>query len=208
MKTIVGKAAPLASDDIDTDQIIPSQFLKVTEKAGLSKYLFHRLRYDNAGRLTGDFVLDRPEFRGAKVLVAGKNFGIGSSRENAVWALLDMGVKCVVASSFGDIFYNNAARNGLLCAKLSEPELLRLREMAGGGGLAIAIDLEAQTLSYGGDVVRFQMEGHVKERLLNGIDEIGLTITRYDEAIRRYEGSSPPYTRPSARALGRPEREP
>jgi 3-isopropylmalate dehydratase small subunit len=194
-------AAPLASDDVDTDQIIPSQFLKVTEKAGLSKYLFYRLRYDDADKLTGAFVLDRPEFRGAKVLVAGRNFGIGSSRENAVWALLDMGVRCVVASSFGDIFYNNAAKNGLLCAKLSDFEILGIREKAEGAGLTVVVDLEAQTLSYDGDVVRFQVEGDVKERLLNGVDDIGLTLTRYDEAIRQYEANSPSYLRPPPQAL-------
>lgn len=204
VRTIVGKAVPLVSDDVDTDQIIPAEFLKVTEKAGLGRYLFYRWRYDDAGGLTGAFVLDRPDYRGAKVLVAGRNFGIGSSRENAVWALLDMGIRCVVASSFGDIFYNNATKNGLLCVRLPEVEVLRVRELAGGADLTVAVDLQAQTLSYGDTVIPFQVERHVKERLLSGMDEIDMTMGRYEQAISHYEAGAPPFTHPGNQTRAEP----
>ncbi|MCS7129454.1 MAG: 3-isopropylmalate dehydratase small subunit, partial [Candidatus Caldarchaeum sp.] len=130
---VVGKAAPLEADDVDTDQIIPAEFLKVIERKGLGRYLFYRWRYDDRGGLKGDFVLDRPEFRDAKILVAGRNFGIGSSRENAVWALTDFGIRCVIASSFGDIFYVNASKNSLVCVKLPEDKVSQLRNMAKQG---------------------------------------------------------------------------
>jgi len=195
--TLSGKAAPLASDDVDTDQIIPAQFLKVTEKAGLCRYLFYRWRYDEAGTLTGNFVLDRPEFKGCRILIAGRNFGIGSSRENAVWALLDAGVRCVIASSFGDIFYNNAARNGLLCVRLPESAVLSMRERAGATGLDVTVDLPTQRLAYQGQVTDFQIERHVKERLLEGTDDVGLTLGSYQDRIIDYERRAPGYTFPT-----------
>ncbi|MDV3293345.1 MAG: 3-isopropylmalate dehydratase small subunit [Nitrososphaerales archaeon] len=191
-----GKAVPLESDDVDTDQIIPAQFLKVTEKAGLGRYLFYRSRYDEKGILTGKFVLDRPEFRGANVLVAGRNFGIGSSRENAVWALLDLGVRCVVASSFGDIFYNNSARNGLLCVKLPESTLLELRKACTTGGTTVAVELGRQTISYGDKRIRFEVEGHVKQRLMSGMDDIAVTLKEHLGVIERYEKMMPAYAKP------------
>lgn len=191
-----GMAAPLEADDVDTDQIIPAQFLKVIEKKGLGSYLFYLWRYDGSGKLTGAFVLDRPEFRGANVLVAGKNFGIGSSRENAVWALLDMGVKCIVAASFGDIFYNNSAKNGLLCVRLPEEALLRLREKAKSAGLEVAVDLQGQTVNYGDTTIRFEIERHVKERLMSGMDDIGVTTSQYEGEIRNYESRAPAYLKP------------
>jgi 3-isopropylmalate dehydratase small subunit len=191
-----GKAAPLDADDVDTDQIIPAQYLKVTEKSGLRKYLFYRWRYDEKGNLTGKFVLDQPEFKDAKILVAGRNFGIGSSRENAVWALLDMGVRCVIASSFGDIFYNNSAKNGLLCVRLPEPTLNELRRSGALGGLTVAVDLGQQTVSYGGKELRFDAESHVKQRLMSGTDDIALTVTEYLGQIERYEKAMPGYLKP------------
>ncbi len=191
-----GKAAPLEADDVDTDQIIPAQFLKVTEKAGLGRYLFYRLRYDEKGGLTGKFVLDRPEFKGAKVLVAGRNFGIGSSRENAVWALLDMGVRCVVASSFGDIFYSNSAKNGLLCVRLPESNLLELRKGCASGSTTVAVELGRQTITYGGKRIRFEVEDHVKQRLMTGMDDIAVTMTEHLDAIERYERTMPAYAKP------------
>lgn len=194
--TLTAKVAPLASDDVDTDQIIPAQFLKVTEKAGLSRYLFHRWRYDEAGELTGGFVLDRPEFRGARILVAGRNFGIGSSRENAVWALLDMGIRCVVASSFGDIFYNNSAKNGLLCVRLGEADVLALRGLAARGTLSLTVDLPSQTLVGEFGRMEFETERHVKDRLISGTDDIGLTLGSYEAEIREYESEAPRYTLP------------
>ncbi|MDW8044135.1 MAG: 3-isopropylmalate dehydratase small subunit, partial [Nitrososphaerota archaeon] len=147
---VVGKAAPLEADDVDTDQIIPAEFLKVIERKGLGRFLFYRWRYDDRGALKGDFVLDRPEFRDAKILVAGRNFGIGSSRENAVWALTDFGIRCVIASSFGDIFYGNASKNGLVCIKLSDENVSKMRNLAKTGNLQVAVDLESQTITYSG----------------------------------------------------------
>jgi 3-isopropylmalate/(R)-2-methylmalate dehydratase small subunit len=191
-----GKAAPLEADDVDTDQIIPAQFLKITEKAGLRKYLFYRWRYDEQRNLTGKFVLDRPEFLGSKVLVAGKNFGIGSSRENAVWALLDMGIRCVLASSFGDIFYNNAAKNGLLCVKLPEKALLDIRNSIASDWPRVFVDLPEQTVTHVGKKLRFDIEPHVKERLMSGMDDITLTTASCIAQIEAYEKSMKVYMKP------------
>jgi len=193
-----GKAAPLDADDVDTDQIIPAQFLKVTEKSGLRKYLFYRWRYDEKGALTGKFVLDRPEFAGSKVLVAGRNFGIGSSRENAVWALLDMGVRCVLASSFGDIFYNNAAKNGLLCVKLPNTVLAEIKSSIASGRSSLAVDLRGQTVVYEGKSARFEIEPHIKAKLMSGLDDIALTTTSYLGKIEGYEVSMAGYLKPRA----------
>jgi 3-isopropylmalate dehydratase small subunit len=193
-----GRVAPLDADDVDTDQIIPAQFLKVTEKAGLRKYLFYRWRYDEAGNLTGKFVLDRPEYAEAKVLFAGRNFGIGSSRENAVWALLDRGIKCVLATSFGDIFYNNAAKNGLLCVKLTEQQMNSIRNSIIAGWPSVSIDLEAQTLYHTNNTFRFEIEPHIKERLMSGMDDIALTNSKFLPQIERYEKAMAPYLKPRA----------
>jgi len=186
----------MEADDIDTDQIIPAQFLKVTERKGLGRYLFYRWRYDDSGRLTGAFVLDRKEFSGAKILVAGRNFGIGSSRENAVWALLDIGIRSVLASSFGDIFYNNASRNGLLCVRLPDRELGEIRRMSSGGDLELSVDLEKQTVSHGAQVLPFEVEPYIKQRLMAGADDIAVTSANYAAAIERYERSMPRYLKP------------
>lgn len=199
VNNVTGKAAPLASDDVDTDQIFPAEYLKIIEKAGLGRYLFYRWRYDSTGALTGAFALDRPEFSGSTILVAGRNFGIGSSRENAVWALLGIGIRCVVASSFGDIFYSNAAKNGLLCVRLPDETLTAMRELAVSANLVVTVDLQAQILTYGETQVHFEIERHVKERLMSGMDDIALTTTQYEEAIRQYEAHAPPYPRPRKR---------
>lgn len=193
---VEGKVAPLEADDVDTDQIIPAQFLKVTEKEGLRKYLFYRWRYDDSGKLTGQFVLDRPEYADAKVLLAGRNFGIGSSRENAVWALLDRGIACVLASSFGDIFYNNAAKNGLLCIRLPEIELTYIRNSINAGWPRVSVDLREQTVYHVSRRVTFEIEPHIKERLMSGLDEIALTSANYLAQIERYERSMPAYLKP------------
>lgn len=195
---VEGKAAPLDADDVDTDQIIPAQFLKVTEKSGLRRYLFYRWRYDDRGNLTGSFVLDRPDFAGSKVLVAGRNFGIGSSRENAVWALLDMGIRCVLASSFGDIFYNNAAKNGLLCVKLPDTALTEVKSSIAPGRSNVAVDLRGQIVAYGGKSVRFEIEPHIKAKLMSGMDDIALTTTSYLGNIESYEKSMASYLKPRA----------
>lgn len=193
---VEGRVAPLDADDVDTDQIIPAQFLKVTEKEGLRKYLFHRWRYDEAGNVTGRFVLDRPEYIGSSVLLAGRNFGIGSSRENAVWAILDMGIRCVIASSFGDIFYNNAAKNGLLCLRLSEADMGSVRRSIDRGQPQVSIDLRGQTLRHAGGSLSFSIEPHVKEKLMSGMDDVALTSSKYLSQVERYEGSMAAYLKP------------
>ncbi|MEM1936856.1 MAG: 3-isopropylmalate dehydratase small subunit [Candidatus Caldarchaeum sp.] len=198
---IAGKAAPLEADDVDTDQIIPAEFLKVIERKGLGRYLFYRWRYDEKGELKGDFVLDRPEYRDAKILVAGRNFGIGSSRENAVWALTDFGLKCVIASSFGDIFYVNASKNGLVCVKLPDDKVARLRNLAKKGDLHLVIDLGSQTISYSGEEVKFDIEPHIKERLMRGLDDIQLTVEKYSKSIELYEQRMPEYLKPKPRSF-------
>ncbi len=196
VRVVEGKAAPLEVDDVDTDQIIPAEFLKVLERRGLGRYLFYRWRYEG-GRLTGNFVLDRPEFSGARILVAGRNFGIGSSRENAVWALLDFGIKCVIASSFGDIFYGNASKNGLVCVRLSEEEVREIRERAKSGNLLLRVDVERGVVEAPyGKIYRFEMEPHVRERLVKGLDDIEITLSMYGDAIRMYEERMPRFARP------------
>jgi len=198
---VVGKAAPLEADDVDTDQIIPAEFLKVIERKGLGKYLFYRWRYDEKGGLKGDFVLDRPDFRDAKILVAGRNFGIGSSRENAVWALTDFGIRCVIASSFGDIFYGNASKNGLVCVKLLEENVAKLRNMAKSGNLLVSVDLQSQTVSYAGETISFNMEPHIRERLMKGLDDIQTTLEKYSGKIIEYESRMPEYLKPKPRGI-------
>ncbi|MCS7133489.1 MAG: 3-isopropylmalate dehydratase small subunit [Candidatus Caldarchaeum sp.] len=198
---VVGKAAPLEADDVDTDQIIPAEFLKVIERKGLGRFLFYRWRYDDRGALKGDFVLDRPEFRDAKILVAGRNFGIGSSRENAVWALTDFGIRCVIASSFGDIFYGNASKNGLVCIKLSDENVSKMRNLAKTGNLQVAVDLESQTITYSGETISFTIEPHIRERLIKGLDDIQITIEKYSQKIAEYESRMPEYLKPKPRGI-------
>ncbi len=196
LREVIGKACPLEADDVDTDQIFPAQFLKVIERRGLERYLFYGLRYDERGNVHGQFVLDRPEFRGARILVAGKNFGIGSSRENAVWALTDYGIKCVIASSFGDIFYNNASKNGLLCLRLPGQAVRDLRERAANAKLTLSVDLAGQTISDGRTSVAFEVEPHIKERLLKGMDEVAFTLGNYEAEITGYERRVPRFLIP------------
>ena len=195
-----GKAAPLEADDVDTDQIIPAEFLKIIEKRGLGKYLFYRWRYSEDGSKKPGFVLDDPKFRDASILIAGKNFGIGSSRENAVWALVDFGIRCIIASSFGDIFYNNASKNGLLCIKLPEDKVRQLRESARSGELYLTIDLPAQTITTPvGESTSFEIEPHVKERLVKGLDDIAITLSEYGEKIKKFEEGMPRFLMPRPR---------
>jgi len=196
LREVIGKACPLEGDDVDTDQIFPAEFLKVIERRGLERYLFYRLRYDEKGNVHGLFVLDRPAFRGARILVAGKNFGIGSSRENAVWALTDYGIRCVIASSFGDIFYNNASKNGLLCVRLPNEEVRDLGERAASANLTLSVDLERQTISEGKKTMPFEVEPYIKERLLKGMDDVAFTIENYEAEIREYESRIPRFVIP------------
>jgi len=196
LREVIGKACPLEADDVDTDQIFPAQFLKAIERRGMESYLFYGLRHDERGNVHGRFVLDRPEFRGARILVAGKNFGIGSSRENAVWALTDSGIRCIIASSFGDIFYNNASKNGLLCVRLPGQAVRDLRERAATAKLTLTVDLAGQTISDGRTTVAFEAEPHIKERLLKGMDDVAFTLENYEAEIREYERRIPRFVIP------------
>jgi len=182
-----GKAAPLDVANIDTDQIIPKQFLKTVEREGLAKGLFYDLRFDEAGNPKPDFVLNQPAYAGASVLIAGDNFGCGSSREHAPWALLDFGLRCVIAPSFADIFYNNCFENGLLPISLPEETVRKLMGEARGGNHVFSIDLEQQTVTTpSGETVRFEIDAGRKGKLLKGLDAIGETLQHADD-ISRYE---------------------
>ena len=189
------KIAPLQIANIDTDQIIPKQFLKTVEREGLSKGLFYDFRFDEAGKEKPDFVLNRPEYKGAGVLVAGDNFGCGSSREHAPWALLDFGISCVISTSFADIFYNNCFQNGLLPVVLKPEEVQALMDEAKGGNHLVTVDLASQTVvSPSGQRFEFQIDPQRKIKMLNGLDAIGETLVAAAD-INVYE---------SQRALDRP----
>ena len=180
-------AAPLPLANIDTDQIIPKQFLKTVERDGLAKGLFYDLRFDGDGRPKPDFVLNRPEYKGAGVLICGDNFGCGSSREHAPWALMDFGITCVISTSFADIFYNNCFQNGLLPVVLKADEVQALMDEAKGGNHMVSVDLEAQTvISPSGKAFAFDIDQTRKHKMLNGLDAIGETL-QAAKAIDVYE---------------------
>ena len=181
------KIAPLPLANIDTDQIIPKQFLKTVEREGLAKGLFYDLRFDGEGKARPDFVLNRPEYKSAGVLVAGDNFGCGSSREHAPWALMDFGIRCVISTSFADIFNNNCFQNGLLPVVLRPEEVRQLMEEAKGGNHLVTVDLESQTVvSPSGAKFHFDIDPNRKAKMLNGLDAIGETL-QAAEAIDVYE---------------------
>ena len=186
--TLTGVAAPLPMINVDTDAIIPKQFLKTIERTGLGKNLLYELRYDEDGKEKPDFMLNKPAYRKAQILVAGDNFGCGSSREHAPWALLDFGIRCVIASSFADIFYNNCFQNGILPITLPQADVDKLMDDAGRGANAtIAIDLEKQEIrGPDGGCVRFEMDPFRKRCLLEGLDGIGLTLES-EKAISDFE---------------------
>ena len=186
--TLRGVAAPLNMVNIDTDMIIPKQHLKTIKRSGLGKHLFTDMRYDAGGAENPDFVLNRPAYREAKILVAGENFGCGSSREHAPWALLDFGIRCIIAPSFADIFHNNCFKNGILPVTLPREDVDRLMEGAARGANAtLTVDLEAQTItgasSDGGDggSISFHIDPFNKQCLLEGHDDIALTLKREDK---------------------------
>ncbi|MEO3435395.1 3-isopropylmalate dehydratase small subunit [Inquilinus sp. CAU 1745] len=175
--TLTGVAAPLPMSNVDTDMIIPKQFLKTIKRTGLKEGLFYELRTDNEGRKV-DFVLDEPAYQKAQILVAGENFGCGSSREHAPWALLDFGIRCVIAPSFADIFYNNCFKNGILPIVLPQEQVDLLMDDAERGANAIvSIDLEKQEITGpDGGKITFEVDPFRKHCLLNGLDDIGLTL--------------------------------
>ena len=178
--SLTGIAAPMPLVNIDTDMIIPKQFLKTIKRSGLGVNLFDEMRYDQDGSEKPDFVLNRPAWREAQIIVAGDNFGCGSSREHAPWALLDFGIRSVISTSFADIFYNNCFKNGILPIVLQPQEVAVLMADAEKGANArIAIDLNAQTVtSADGQVFHFQVDAFKKHCLLDGLDDIGLTMAK------------------------------
>jgi 3-isopropylmalate/(R)-2-methylmalate dehydratase small subunit len=189
-KELTGVAAALPMINVDTDMIIPKQFLKTIKRTGLGKNLFQEMRYDAFGNENPEFVLNQPAYRNAKILVAGANFGCGSSREHAPWAILDFGIKCVIAPSFADIFYNNCFKNGILPIALPQSEVDKLLDDASRGSNAtVTVDLEAQEIrGPDGGVIHFEIDPFRKKCLLEGLDDIGLTLQKQDR-ITAYEGT-------------------
>ena len=187
-KRLEGIAAPLPMINVDTDQIIPKQFLTTIERSGLGKSLFFDLRYTPDGKERDDFVLNQKPYRDAVILIAGDNFGCGSSREHAPWALLDFGVRAVIAPSFADIFYNNCFKNGILPITLPQERIDELMQQAeNNNSNHFIIDLETQTIETPGiKPVRFDLESARKNHLLEGLDDIGITLQREDD-IRAFE---------------------
>ena len=183
-----GVAAPLNMINVDTDMIIPKQYLKTIQRTGLGKALFDEMRFNQDGSEKPDFVLNKPAYRKAVILVAGDNFGCGSSREHAPWALLDFGIRCVIAPSFADIFYGNCFKNGILPIKLPQEQVDKLMDDAGRGANAIiSIDLAAQEIrGPDGGMIKFEVDDFRKQCLLNGWDDIGLTM-RAEDKISSYE---------------------
>jgi len=178
--TLTGVAAPLNIRNVDTDMIIPKQFLKTIKRTGLGKSLFFEMRYDDDGGEIESFVLNQPAYRGATILVAGDNFGCGSSREHAPWALLDFGIRCVISTSFADIFYNNCFKNGILPIRVTQAQLDALMDDAERGANAtLTVDLESQTIKGpDGGEIKFEVDAFRKHCLLNGLDDIGLTLQK------------------------------
>ena len=183
-----GIAAPMPLVNIDTDMIIPKQFLKTIKRSGLGVNLFDEMRYDDHGQEIADFVLNKSQYRNAEILIAGENFGCGSSREHAPWAIKDFGIKCVVSTSFADIFFNNCFKNGILPIALPQEQVDALMKDAEKGENArVEVDLEAQTISTSdGETFSFEVDAFKKHCLLNGLDDIGLTMAK-EGSISVYE---------------------
>ncbi|EKF19066.1 3-isopropylmalate dehydratase small subunit [Nitratireductor pacificus] len=193
---LTGVAAPLPIVNVDTDMIIPKDYLKTIKRTGLGTGLFAEMRYNEDGSENAEFVLNKPAYRNASILVAGDNFGCGSSREHAPWALLDFGIRCVISTSFADIFYNNCFKNGILPIKVSQEELDMLMDDARRGANAtLTVDLEEQEIrGPDGGVVRFEIDAFKRHCLLNGLDDIGLTLEKgpsIDTFENKYAESHP-----------------
>ena len=191
---LTSAAAPMDMINVDTDMIIPKQFLKTIKRAGLGVHAFHEYRYDDDGNEVEDFVLNQPAYRDAKILVAGDNFGCGSSREHAPWALLDFGIKCVISTSFADIFYSNCFKNGILPIKVTPEQLEDLMDDAKRGANAtLTVDLENQTIAGpDGGEIKFDIDPFKKKCLLEGLDDVGLTLqnkTKIDSFEKDKEAS-------------------
>ncbi len=189
--TLTGVAAPLDMINVDTDMIIPKQFLKTIKRTGLGKNLFDEMRYTTEGEEIDSFVLNKPAYRNAKILVAGDNFGCGSSREHAPWALLDFGIRCVISTSFADIFYNNCFKNGILPIVLPQEDVDKLMEDAERGANAtVTVDLENQEITGpDGGKISFDIDPFRKHCLLEGLDDVGLTMQKAS-SIETYEAKA------------------
>ena len=168
--------------NIDTDMIIPKQFLKTIKRTGLGKNLFYEMRYDQSGNLIKDFVLNNDPYNNSKILIAGKNFGCGSSREHAPWALMDFGITCVISSSYADIFYNNCFKNGILPIKISEEEIKEISEYSKRKE-EISVDLLAQKIIFGNKEIKFEIDEFKKKCLIEGLDDIALSLEKSDKII-------------------------
>ena len=183
-KKIKSIATPLEKVNVDTDQIIPKQFLKLVQKTGFGQYLFYDWRFENGEKLREDFVLNNPKYRDSKILLTRDNFGCGSSREHAAWALLDYGFRVVISSSFADIFYNNCFKNGILPIKLNSQSIEKLFKNPS----EIEVDLQNQTITTDSITIPFEIESHRKKTLLEGLDDIAVTL-QYEDKITQYEKS-------------------
>ena len=193
LESVTGKVVPLFAENVDTDQIIPAEYLRLLSKKGLGKYLFYKWRYDDQGQLRSDFPLNRKEFDKSTILVTGKNFGIGSSREFAVWALQDYGFKAVIAPSFGDIFYGNALKSGLLCIRLPEDEVQRIQEESMDGRLIAEINIKSQEIKTNkGRTIKLELDPLILERFLSKRDEISHTLS-HEKEISQFEKLRPKF---------------
>ena len=170
----------LSLQNIDTDMIIPKQFLKTIKRTGLGKSLFYEMRYDENGKIINDFILNKEPYNKSKILLAGKNFGCGSSREHAPWALSDFGIKCIISSSFADIFYNNCFKNGILPIKIDDKVVLELAEYSKRKE-EIEINLEKQEIKYGNKVIKFEVDAFKKKCLIEGLDDIALSMEKISQ---------------------------
>lgn len=194
---VTGRMVPLPQADVDTDQIIPKQFLTRTERTGYGGFLFYDWATTEDGKPSSDFFTNDPARKGSKVLIAGRNFGCGSSREHAVWALQDWGFEVVIAPSFGDIFRNNSLNTGLLTVTLDAEVVARLLDLAESPAAEVTVDLESQLIQVGDFAVEFDFDSGAKERLLAGLDPIGVTL-KQDDAISDYEARRPSWMAGSA----------
>ena len=183
----------LPLQNIDTDMIIPKQFLKTIKRTGLGKSLFYEMRYDENGNLVKDFILNNEPYNKSKILLAGKNFGCGSSREHAPWALSDFGIKCIISSSFADIFYNNCFKNGILPIKTGEQTVIELSEYSTRKE-KVEVDLQKQEIKFGNKVVKFEVDSFKKKCLIEGLDDIGLSMEKInyiDDFEKELEANKP-----------------
>lgn len=189
-QNLLSVAAPLPLINVDTDIIIPKQFLKTVNRSGLGKNLFHEIRYDNSGNEIASFILNIPAYRNAKVLIANANFGCGSSREHAPWALLDFGIRVIIAPSFADIFFNNCFKNSILPIVMPQEDVTKMLELAKDPENQISINLEKQQILFFNQIYDFEINQFNKKKLLEGLDEIAETIKDYEDKILDFEKSN------------------